>query len=47
MKKLIFWAILIAVVILMLVFFFKDTLPFVLGAVAAIVIKWAYDRFIK
>lgn len=46
MKKYIFLAILIAVIIVLLVFFFKNTLPFVLGGIAALIIKWGYDRWI-
>lgn len=46
MKKWIFWAIVIAVIVVFLVFFFKDTLPFVLGVVFAIVALWVYNKYI-
>ena len=46
MRKYIFWILLAAVIILLLVFFFKDTLPFILGGVAALILRWVYDRWI-
>lgn len=46
MNKYIFWIWLAAVLVLLLVFFFKDTLPFILGGVAALIIRWAYNRWI-
>lgn len=46
MKKYIFWILFAAVLVLLLVFFFKDTLPFILGGVAALIIRWAYNRWI-
>lgn len=33
-------------IILLLVFFFKDTLLFVLGGVTALLLRWAYNRWI-
>lgn len=46
MKKWIFWLLLLAAVVCFLVFFFKDTLPFILGGVAALILRWAYNRWI-
>ena len=46
MKKWIFWLLLLAAVVCFLVFFFKYTLPVILGGVAALVLRWAYNRWI-
>lgn len=46
MKKWIFWLLLLAAVVCFLVFFFKDTLPFILGGVAALILRWAYNKWI-
>lgn len=46
MKKYIFWALIIAAIVVLLVFFFKDTLPFVLGGIAALILRWAYMKWI-
>lgn len=46
MKKWIFWLLLVAAAVCFLVFFFKDTLPFILGGVAALVLRWAYFKWI-
>lgn len=46
MKKWIFWLVLLAAIVCFLVFFFKDTLPFILGGIAALILKWAYDKYI-
>ena len=46
-KKIVFWLLLFAVVVCFLIFFFKDTLPFVLGGAAALVLKWVYCKWIS